>query len=322
MISSNGTHLSTEAKPLTRWLRRREENRITGMSLAGKRRSHDLRLQQKLITHYSRIAGWLETKSWYRDNAVAASVRSLFPPSPPRVLELCCGTGLLLRALSRSLPDTEFVGVDISPGMVERARRHLSEHSNVLLLQQDWIYELPSGWERAYDVIVVKNALHVLDNVVTRLKDLRRVSHARTRLIVVETVSPNLEANKFIKRLFQVVDPQHLKQTFFTERILTSALREAGWPMAQTKPLYVRQHIDTQDWLGQKCPDPSALESALSLLRETRNPQVRNALDFDVDIGALPPHMLRLQFIAQHLLAHVSLNVGSEEAAPVQLQLL
>jgi ubiquinone/menaquinone biosynthesis C-methylase UbiE len=291
------------------------------MRAAGKRKSHDLGLQQRLIMHYSRVAGWLETKPWYRDNNVAGTVRSLFPANPSRVLELCCGTGLLLQTLSDFFPEAEFIGVDISPGMVERARERLAHHRNVLMLKQDWIYELAPEWEHAFDVIVVKNALHVLDNVVTKLKDLKLVCHDRTTLIIVETVSPNLDANRFIKRLFQFADPHHLKQTFFTERTLTSALKEAGWPMAQRMPIYVRQHIDTEDWLRQKCPDQTAVENARKLLSETRNLRVRKALDFDTDLG-VPAHMLRLQFIAQHVLASAKINVHSEKAAPVQLQLL
>ncbi len=50
-------------------------------------------------------------------------------PSPPRVLEIGCGTGALLRALSpRILSGT---GVDVSEGMIAQARRHESCASNL-----------------------------------------------------------------------------------------------------------------------------------------------------------------------------------------------
>jgi ubiquinone/menaquinone biosynthesis C-methylase UbiE len=268
------------------------------------------------------MADWLETRPWYRDKNVANTVCSLFPVNPSRVLELCCGTGLLLETLSSIFPRTEFIGVDISPRMVERAQERLSHRSNVLVLKQDWVYELAPEWEHAFDVIVVKNALHVLDNVITKLKDLRRVSCDRTTLIIVETVSPNVDANEFIKRLFQFADPEHLKQTFFTERTLTSALKEAFWFMAQYRPTYVRQHIDTEDWLTQKCAERPALESARKLLSEIRNLRVRQALDFDTDPGVVPTRMLRLQYIARHMLTATEIKAESQKADSVQLQLL
>jgi SAM-dependent methyltransferase len=43
--------------------------------------------------------------------------------SPRRVLDLGTGTGLAARFLARRFPDAEVVGVDLSPAMIEEARR-------------------------------------------------------------------------------------------------------------------------------------------------------------------------------------------------------
>jgi ubiquinone/menaquinone biosynthesis C-methylase UbiE len=276
------------------------------MSGATNKKCDDAVFQQRLILHYSRMADWLEARRWYQDSNVANTVCSLLADKgdPSRVLELCCGSGLLLETLTSAFPHTEFIGVDISPRMVELARKRLSHCSNVVVLKQNWVYDFGSEWSSAFDVIVVKNALHVLKNVVAKLKDLRHVSRKSTSLIVVETVSPSIYANSFIKRLFQFADPDHLKQTFFTEQTLTTALKAAGWARMQYSPTYVRQHIDTGDWLKQRCADGAALENARRLLSETEDPHVRDALDFDADPGAMPTRMLRLQYIAGHALRY------------------
>ncbi len=293
------------------------------MRAATKQKRDERALQQRLILHYSRLADWLETRSWYRDDNVLNVVCSLIPHRPSRVLELCCGAGLLLEGLSKRFPTTEFIGVDISPKMVQRARQRLAGSANALVLEQDWIYDLASEWDHAFDVVIVKNALHVLENVAVKLKDLRRVSREWTTLIVVETVSPNVDANDFIKRLFQIIDTEHLKQAFFTDRTLAALLKEAGWLVAQNKPNYVRQHIDTEDWLAQKCLDAVVLERARTLLSDTRNARVRNAMDFGMYPGIVPARMLRLQYIARHVFMPTAhLGAESRDVESAQLQLL
>jgi ubiquinone/menaquinone biosynthesis C-methylase UbiE len=47
-------------------------------------------------------------------------------PAPRRVLDLGTGTGVVALALADRYPEAEVVGIDLSPGMIEEARRKLS----------------------------------------------------------------------------------------------------------------------------------------------------------------------------------------------------
>jgi ubiquinone/menaquinone biosynthesis C-methylase UbiE len=47
-------------------------------------------------------------------------------PPPRRVLDLGTGTGVVAIALAERYPDAEILGVDLSPGMIDEARRALS----------------------------------------------------------------------------------------------------------------------------------------------------------------------------------------------------
>jgi ubiquinone/menaquinone biosynthesis C-methylase UbiE len=46
-------------------------------------------------------------------------------PPPRRVLDLGTGTGVVALALAERYPEAEVVGIDLSPGMIEEARRKL-----------------------------------------------------------------------------------------------------------------------------------------------------------------------------------------------------
>jgi ubiquinone/menaquinone biosynthesis C-methylase UbiE len=47
-------------------------------------------------------------------------------PAPRRALDLGTGTGVVALALGERYPEAEVVGIDLSPGMIEEARRKLS----------------------------------------------------------------------------------------------------------------------------------------------------------------------------------------------------
>jgi ubiquinone/menaquinone biosynthesis C-methylase UbiE len=47
-------------------------------------------------------------------------------PAPRRILDLGTGTGVVALALAERYPEAEVAGIDLSPGMVEEARRKLS----------------------------------------------------------------------------------------------------------------------------------------------------------------------------------------------------
>jgi ubiquinone/menaquinone biosynthesis C-methylase UbiE len=46
-------------------------------------------------------------------------------PAPGRVLDLGTGTGVVALALGKRYPEAEVLGIDLSPGMIEEARRKL-----------------------------------------------------------------------------------------------------------------------------------------------------------------------------------------------------
>lgn len=280
--------------------------------------------QHRMGELYTRLSGWMDQVEWYQDSRVFSVIGSMVPGRPRSVLELCCGTGKLLDRLSTTFPTAHVVGVDISPGMVEAARERTKARSNVTVLQGDWIYDLVNDGADPFDVIVIKNALHLLDRPEERLRELGQLSHPLTNLIVVETVSPTPEANAFVQRLFSHIDNSDLKRSFFTDRKLVQLLRRSGWMRGVPKAVFVKQAIDVADWLARKAQNDAHREEALhELVSASTNEDIRTAMEFDVPAGVAPAHMLRLQYICRYYWGPTdAARVAHKRSAFEQLELV
>jgi ubiquinone/menaquinone biosynthesis C-methylase UbiE len=79
---------------------------------------------------------------------------------PPRhVLDLGTGTGVVARALAELYPDAEVVGIDLSPGMIEEARRRLpSELAARLRFEVGDAARLASP-DGAFELVVLSNMI-------------------------------------------------------------------------------------------------------------------------------------------------------------------
>ncbi len=121
------------------------------------------------------------------------------PVSSPRVVELACGAGFLAEALFRQIPAARFCGFDLSPHLLEFARRRLAPDENspltkkevefqrVDLVNDDWEQVLSKlGWAGKVDAVISMQALHDLGgleqqtDVLTRS---RKVLHAGGQLV-------------------------------------------------------------------------------------------------------------------------------------------
>lgn len=97
----------------------------------------------------------------------------LVPPNK-RILELGCGEGNLLVALSPSVG----IGVDLSSKMLHRAKRL---HPELIFIQADG-HSLPLAG--TFDVIILSDLINEMWDLQAVLKEIRRIVHPRTRLII------------------------------------------------------------------------------------------------------------------------------------------
>jgi len=105
----------------------------------------------------------------------------------PRVLDVACGTGILLKRLLERIPTLEAYGVDGSQDMLAQARRALSSYPNVVLEQA----EVGAGsnanlpYEAAFfDLITMTNVLHDISKPQETLQQLSKLLATNGQLIV------------------------------------------------------------------------------------------------------------------------------------------
>jgi ubiquinone/menaquinone biosynthesis C-methylase UbiE len=86
-------------------------------------------------------------------------------PPPRRVLDLGTGTGVVAIALADRYPEAEIVGIDLSPGMIDEARRKLAPElaGRVSFEVGDAsALDLPDG---AFELVVLSNMIPFFDEL-------------------------------------------------------------------------------------------------------------------------------------------------------------
>ncbi len=104
-----------------------------------------------------------------------------------RVLDLGCGTGLLIARMRREFPRSEVIGCDFSRGMLAEAARH----RRVRTVVQATALSLPFV-DHHFDAVVSTEAFHWFPDQAAALREISRVLRPKGHLLV-SVVSPPLE---------------------------------------------------------------------------------------------------------------------------------
>ncbi len=118
----------------------------------------------------------------YVDVSVARTLEALELRGDERVLDVGCGTGVLLERLGRAHPGLALNGVDPAEAMLEEARQRCGER---VPLKQGEAEALPFG-DDAFDVVVSVSALHYFSDPRRAISEMARVLRPGGTLVVTD----------------------------------------------------------------------------------------------------------------------------------------
>jgi ubiquinone/menaquinone biosynthesis C-methylase UbiE len=86
-------------------------------------------------------------------------------PPPARILDLGTGTGVVALALVERYPEAEVVGIDLSPGMIEEARRKLPPGLTGRVSFEVGDASALASADGAFDLVVLSNMIPFFDEL-------------------------------------------------------------------------------------------------------------------------------------------------------------
>lgn len=163
------------------------------------------------------------------------------------VADVGCGSGISTSTMARAYPGSRFVGFDVVPEAIERARREAKGLDNASFEQLS-IYELPHD---SFDFILCFDVLHDLGDAVAALLSMRLSLRSSGQLLVVEpsassNIARNLEhplgalfygVSTFYCLPSSIADGGHGYGTAWGREALLEAVGDAGFSKCDELPI-------------------------------------------------------------------------------------
>lgn len=157
----------------------------------------------KYDANYSYTDSFTQYKISKKATDFVKTVEKIYGSSDIKILELGCGTGEYTKHIARQLPNAKIIGIDISPNMLNIARKKCKGLKNVSF-ENESVYDT-SFKDATFDVICGYYILHHLT--------LKRIQHEILRILkphgYVYFYEPNIlnpmvyliKSNKKIKKM-------------------------------------------------------------------------------------------------------------------------
>lgn len=154
------------------------------------------RAWSKQASRYDRQIGWWERKLFGEDHRAWACHRATGD-----VLEVAVGTGLNLPVYG---PDVSLIGIDLSPEMLEIARRRAAEIGRDVDLREGDAHELAFD-DASFDSVVCTYSLCNIPDTDRALAEMNRVLRDDGRLLLVDHIRSSSTPLRWLQKAIELV---------------------------------------------------------------------------------------------------------------------
>ena len=184
--------------------------------------------QDLILDQFTRQATVFSTATAITDeDALRMIVEAARPASDDRLLDVACGPGLVVCAFAPHVQ--EATGIDVTPAMLERARKLAADKVlvNVAWRQGD-VYALPYQ-DASFTIVTTRFSVHHFLDPAAVLREMVRVCAAGGRIVVADDYASEDPAKAAaFNRLEKLRDPSHSRCLTLTE--LKGLFGTAGLP--------------------------------------------------------------------------------------------
>lgn len=178
--------------------------------------------QDPIVKEYTRLAEVYDRRwSFYVESTVRETMARLSLAPTARVLDVGCGTGVLLQALADQYPEAELTGIDPVPDMLTIARGRLP---STVELREDWAETLPFE-EDCFDAVVSCSIFHYIRQPLAALKEMGRVLRPGGQIVITDWCGDYLTC-RILDQYLRWFNAAHHRT--YRQHELLELLRQAG----------------------------------------------------------------------------------------------
>ncbi len=178
---------------------------------------------EKLIREYTALAPSYDDRwSAYLQASFTMTLEQMTDLPAERVLDVACGTGQLLELMAERTAQSELVGIDRVPAMLEVAKQRLGQRATFL---EGEARQLPFD-NAHFQLVTSTNALHYFPDADGALREIRRVISPGGNLIITDWCR-NYVSMKLLNRVLPRT--QHAHVHTFNAGELKNSLADAGF---------------------------------------------------------------------------------------------
>ncbi len=156
---------------------------------------------------YARLApDYDERWSFYVEASLHETLKRIKIEQGQSVLDVGCGTGVLLKTLADTYPDVALAGVDLTREMLAVARKRLPK---AVRLEQAGAEKLPFD-DESFDTVISCNMFHYIREPIAALEEMRRVLKPAGAFIVTDWCDDYLTC-RMCNLFLQAFNPAHFK---------------------------------------------------------------------------------------------------------------